>query len=626
VEDAVFQALEKLPADRFASAKEFAAALHQPEGTSARPGARRAVAPRPWQVPALAVALGAAVLAAAFGWMRPREATSGPLRYRVTADSVLDMRDWTGNIAISPDGQILVRGSGPGGPLLKRTRDVLDFTPIAGTIGAQAPCFSPDGARVAFFSSGRLIAVPIGGGATEVLRANLPGPVACSWSDDGFVYFEGPDALTIVRLRPEPGADVEVVASADTANGEIMHALPEALPDGGVLFNIQYRDGRFMQAIVDGDTHRALFPATRARYLPSGHLVFGTIDGRMWLAAFDARRGELRGEPRQIAEGMAQTMTGPTNFAVSRSGILVYAEEDRKSERELVWITRNGTRSAVDSTWHAAFVGPRLSPDGRTLAVTVEGDEESQVWIKSVAGGAARRHTTGPGVFDEPAWTPDGQGLSYVTQQQRVGTVALRALSGGRAPEVLLALDRSISEQTWSPVGGWLVVRTTTPTAGAGDVLRFRPGVDATAIPTLSNSRSEYSPSVSRDGRWLAYASNESGRLEVYVVPFPEPDGRKWQLSADGGITPVWSPRGDELFYLDLLGNLVAVPVRTVAEFVPGDARVLFAAGDVATRAVSRRNYDVTPDGQRFVMVRRAGGVTTAPMIVVEQVVSLLTP
>ena len=162
-------------------------------------------------------------------------------------------------------------------------------------------------------------------------------------------------------------------------------------------------------------------------------------------------------------------------------------------------------------------------------------------------------------------------------------------------------------------------MRTTTAMPGAGDVLRFRPGVDRAPIPVLDSPRSEYTPSVSPDGNWLAYGSNESGQLEIYVVPFPTPDGRKWQISTDGGVAATWSPRGNELFFLDLRGNMSAVAVETGSNFVAGETRVLFAAGDLATRSVSRRNYDVSGDAQRFVMVRSAGGSYSAQLVVVER-------
>ncbi|WKW10956.1 protein kinase [Pseudogemmatithrix spongiicola] len=620
-EEAVFRALEKLPADRFASAKEFAAALNASEATGQRTGTRAVPQRRDWRVAALGVALVAAAGMAVAGWMRPRAESSTLLRYRLSADSVVEVRDWTGSIAISPDGKTIVRASGPGGPLLRRDRDALEFAPIAGTVGAQAPCFSPDGKQLAFFSNGRLVSTALDGGVVHVVLPDVPSPVACAWSDDGYLYLEEGVQSTLVRVAASGAADVEPVTLPDTAR-ELTHSLPEALPGGrGLLFQVQLRDGQVSVAFTEGPgkPHRTLLAAVRARYLSSGHLVYTSADGRVWIVPFDLDAGALRGEPVAIGDGVPMTMLGPTDFAASRTGTVVYAEDPAGARRELIWVTRRGERSAVDSTWRGALVGPRLSPDGRMVAVTRQDGDDSQVWIVPLGAATPRRHTLGTARYEEPSWSPDGRSVSYLANEGSVAGVWRRALEGGAAPESLLVMERSISEQSWSPDGRTLVVRTTTPTPGAGDVLRLRPGVDRAAVPIVAGPRSEYTPSVSPDGRWLTYASNESGRLEVYVVPFPDPDGRKWQVSSAGGIAPTWSRRGNELFFLDLRGNMVATQVTTGAAFSVGESTVLFAAGDLATRAVSRRNYDVKADGQRFVMVRRAGGVMRAQMVVVEQ-------
>jgi serine/threonine-protein kinase len=370
-----------------------------------------------------------------------------------------------------------------------------------------------------------------------------------------------------------------------------------------------------------------LFPGARARYVASGHLLYSTIDGRLWVVPFDLRRHAVTGTATQVADGLPGTMVGSVDFAVSRTGTLVYTQEDTRAQRELAWVSRAGVRTPLDSTWRGGFVSPRLSPDNSTIAVAVQDRTTSHIWLKPVRGGDPRRLTLGSAQHDEPAWSPDGRAVSFITGEGSavVGAIYRRTLGGGTANELILQMDRTASQQIWTPVGGWLLVRTTTPTPGAGDVLRFRPGIDRAPIPVLDSPRSEYSPSVSPDGRWLTYGSNESGRLEVYVVPFPEPDGRKWQLSTDGGVAPAWSPRGNELFFLDLRGNMNAVAVQTGAAFAVGETRVLFAAADLATRAVSRRNYDVSADGQRFLMVQRAGGAYTARLVVVEQFGAELT-
>ena len=632
VEDAVMRALEKLPADRFASAREFATALISGGG-----GARqRAVAPavQARRVP-LVFALGASTMVfaalAAWGWMRPATSAPDVVRYQLSVDSIVDTRDWTGSVAISPDGRTIVHTSSLDGPLLRRDRDGLEFTPISGTEGAQGPAFSPDGRRVVFFSAGRILAASIDGGPVEVIVPDSKHPTALAWGDDDYLYGQNAAANTgLLRVRARSGAQWEPFTTLDTAAGQWSHLLPAMLPNGhGFVFQVGYADGRTDIAVSDarGENIELLFPGSRARYVSGGYLVYATSDGRLWFIPFDARSRKVTGTATQIASRIPGTMVGSVSFDVSRSGTLVFAQEDTRAQRELVWVSRDGMRTAFDSTWHGGFVSPRLSPDGRTLAVSVQDRTSAHIWLKPTAGGEPRRLTLGSAQHDEPAWSPDGRSLSFISggTGSTVGAVYRRALGGSTTNELVLQMDRAASEQLWSPVGGWLLVRTTTPMLGAGDVLRYRPGVDAAPVPVLDSPRSEYSPSVSPDGRWLAYGSNESGRLEVYVVSFPTPDGRKWQVSTDGGVSSVWSPRGNELFFLDLRGNMIAVSVQTGPEFSSGETRVLFAAGDLATRAVSRRNYDVTSDAQRFVMVRTAGGAYSAQLVVVENFASELT-
>jgi eukaryotic-like serine/threonine-protein kinase len=632
VEDAVMRALEKLPADRFASAREFAAAL-----TASTSGTRQRTAARalPARGNTAAMAFGATSMAlaalAAWGWMRPAAPAPDVVRYRVSVDSIVDTRDWTGSLAISPDGRTIVHTSSLDGPLLRRDRDALGFTPIPGTEGAQGPAFSPDGRRVAFFSAGRILTVGLDGGLVEVVDPESKHPTALVWGEDGYLYGQNAAANTgLLRIRAQSGAKWEPFTTLDSASGQNSHLLPDDLPDGqGFVFQVGNEDGSATIAVSDarGENIEMLFPGARARYVSGGFLVYSTSDGRLWSIPFDARARKATGTATQIATGIPGTMVGAVSFDVSRSGTLVYAQEDTRAQRELVWVSRDGTRTPFDSTWHGGFVSPRLSPDGQTLAVGMQDRTSAHIWLKPTTGGAPRRLTLGSAQHDEPAWSPDGRSVSFISggTSSTVGAVYRRTLGGGTTNELVIKMDRTASEQIWSPVGGWLLLRTTTPMRGAGDVLRYRPGVDAAPIPVLDSPRSEYTPSVSPDGRWLAYGSNESGRLEVYVVSFPTPDGRKWQISTDGGVASAWSPRGDELFFLDLRGNMNAVAVQTGAEFSAGETRVLFPAGDLATRAVSRRNYDVSGDAKRFLMVQRAGGSYSAQLVVVEHFATELT-
>ena len=244
---------------------------------------------------------------------------------------------------------------------------------------------------------------------------------------------------------------------------------------------------------------------------------------------------------------------------------------------------------------------------------------QTDIWIKPVAGGNPTKLMMERRTLNEPAWSPDGRWVSYLASSGggNSGDVWRQQSDGSGGAERLLQSQRPISEQSWAP-GGALVVRTTTATHGAGDILMIRPGVDSVATPLVTSPGADYSPAVSPDGKWLAYVSNETGRLEVYVTPFASPRAAKWVVSTSGGTTPRWSHRGDELFYLDPRSNMVATRIATTPTFAVQSTSVLFNASDFVQTTVSRRNYDVSADDQRFLMVQRADGAKRGQVVVVE--------
>ena len=629
VEAAALRALEKLPADRFATAAEFVAAL---DGTAAtvttRTGPSRPVArPARGAMLALAGLAAASAALAAWGWLRPVPAPE-VVRYRIIVDSVPAVRNWAGELAISPDGAVIVRSGGPGGTLLVRRRDELGFSPLAGTEGASGPFFSPDGGRIGYYANGALVAIPVVGGPPTVIADSVPTPEPVSWGRDGYLYrtMLRDGATVIARSEARAGAPVERVTVVDTAAGELVHSHPELLPDGQtLLFELVYRDGRRAIAVAEVGTGRhalLLEGGARARHGGDGLLVYTTGDGKLWAVPFDAERRATSGTARQVADRIPSTVVGPVDFAVSASGTLVYSTEDAGARRELVWVTRTGAREPLDSTWTGEFSSPALSRDGAHVAVTLRDGDRVHVWIKPVAEGVPTKLTTQLRTHVEPAWSPDGRWVSYIASGGTANTGDVwRQRADGGPPERLAQNRRPMSEQVWTPDGA-LVVRTTTPTAGAGDILLLRPGLRPgrgdTATALVASPLPEYSPAVSPDGRWLAYVSSETGRFEVYVAPFDAPGTAKWAVSTNGGSAPRWSPRGDELFYLDTRSNLVAARVATAPSFAVQGTRVLFNASDFIHTSFSRRNYDVAADGQRFLMVQRADGAKRGQVVVVE--------
>ncbi len=623
LDSVVRKALEKLPADRFTSVAAFAAALDEREidltrgtratATQARRPARRV------SLVLLAVALITTAFAA---WSLTRSATPPDVvRYRLVADSVSAERTWTGDVNISPDGSLIMRRGGPGERVLVRRRDALNFSVLEATEGAMGVAFSPDGSKIVFYQDGRLVTMPALGGPLSVIVDTMTSPDAASWSIDDRIYREsGKDAITIVRCPATNCRTPEPFTTLDTSKGETAHMLPDVLPDGrAVLFQVEFQNGarRIALQTADARTHTIITDGVRARFVSPNHLLYSTTDGKLWVAPFDIKGARLTGEPRLVAENLPQSIVGPVDFGVSATGTLVYGEERGAGERELVWMTHDGRQSLYDSTWRAAFSTPVLSHDGRALAVAIRDGTRNSIWIRGERGQPVR--LTSERNASEPAWSPDGKVVTFLAAGDRsnTGNVWRQPVDGHDVARLMVRSDRALSEQVWLPDGSGLLVRTTTTTAGAGDLLITTTPSDSVAVPFLATPKSEYSAAVSPDGRWVAYASNSSGRFEVYAVPRDAPQSAPVLVSNGGGSSPRWAPDGRAIYYLNMTPQLMEARVVTSPSLRVEGTRALFDARPFVQTSLSRRNYDVAPDG-RFLFVRRASSSSAGSVVVVE--------
>jgi serine/threonine-protein kinase len=621
IEAAVLKALEKLPADRFASAGEFAAALDARTMTSARTASTAAVSPRRSRLVVVTSVLAVAGFGtAAWSLTRP-SATPDVLRYRLVADSVSAERTWTGDVNISPDGRVILRRGGPGERILLRRRDALDFVALAGSEGAMGPTFSPDGSRLVFYQEGRLVIMPAAGGPPTVIADSMLAPEAVAWGANDVIY-RGSDVgpLVIGQCSPRDCRKPAPFTVLDSAHGEVSHMLPDVSADGRlVLFQAERANGTRTIEVqaTDARTHATLMDGVRAKFAPGGRIIYSTSDGKLWVVGFDAGARALRGEPALVAENLPLSIVGVTDFAVSASGTLVYGEERGTGLRELVWVTRDGAQTPVDPAWRAGFSSPVVSRDGQRIAVTVRDAGKGAIWLRE-ARGAPSRLTSGQNA-SEPAWSPDGRTISFLVNggSSNTGDVWRQPADGSDVARRFVRSDRPLSEQVWLTDGTGLIVRTTTPAGGHGDLLMTRAITDSVAQPLLATERSEYSPAVSPDGQWLAYASNISGRFEIYVAPRTAPD-RARVVSTGGASSPRWSADGTSLYYLSNTSRLMEARVSTTPALRVDGTRVLFDATPFVQTSLSRRNYDVAPDG-RFLFVRRADDARAGAMVVVEQ-------
>ena len=633
VEAAIERSLGKVPADRFDTATQFAEALANPSFSTGANRAADDVVARSvlwWRRTArgTAVLLVGVVAVALWGWLRPAPPKQ-VVRYTLDFDSteaLSPLAGW-GRIALSPDGSTLVYVSGPTNQLMLRARNALHAKPIPGTEGASTPFFSPNGDRVGFVTTGHVLRiVALDGSPPIVVTDSLVGPAGFSWGRDGFIYGDGSGQVPLVRVAAKAGAVPAWFTVLDTASGETDEIFPDVLPNGkAVLFTatLLSRGGQTHNAIeladvATGAHHVLIDDAYFARYCGSGHLLYVTSTGTLMVAPFDLAAQKITGDPVVVAEGVRHGPAG-IDIAVSRSGTLMYIGGGSAAEREMVWVTRDGKSHEVDTTWRGAFSSPSLSPDGTRLAVAIIGDDFSaNIWIKQLDAGPAAKLTVDGGMNLDPGWGPDGRSVSYTSQTPTGTAILLKPADGSARAVTELRMHTPIEGAHQSPDGRWLVFQKRLgPDA---DIVGIRVGVDSAPVPLVATKYCEEAPALSPDGRWMSYTSNETGRSEVYVVPFPNTSASKWLVSSRGGHEPTWSHRGTELFYRDADGFLVSVSVVTKPTFSVGRATPLFSARDYvsAQEVVPTPQYAVSADDKRFLFIRAAPGQDRGQLTVVE--------
>lgn len=574
-----------------------------------------------------------ATTAAIWGWMRPASAKP-VVRYAIVVDSseaIAPGVAWAGRMALSPDGSRLAYISGSRWRLLIRPFNQLHAIAVPGVEGASTPFFKPDGSQLGFFEAGKILIASIDGGAPITVMDTLTGERGASWGPDGFIYVDGWRQTGLLRVEARRGAKPTWFTALDTASGEVDHTWPDALPNGkGVLFTITFNErhgpeGGISNAIAVADIpsgrHRVLVSnAMYPRYSRSGHLLYVRGDKTLMVVPFDQNSMKITGEPAPLAEGLRRGLTGSADLAVSATGTLVYATGVGQDKYEAVWVTRDGKTKPVDSDWPSTLVtSPVLSPDGKSVAVARSVSTENvNIWIKRLDTGTSVKLTLDGKVNLTPEWTPDGRSLTFSSDRAAGAFDLWTKRADGTAQAVLqFPHNRNVFRPRWSPDGKWLVFQTGPARADAGDILGIRPGIDSAPVALVATGFMEVSPAVSPDGHWLAYASNETGDYEVYVVPFPNTGAAKWAISTSGASEPLWSHRGNELFYLDASDNIVAAELETKPTFSVVRTTILFPAGQFGENRYSPQ-YAVAPDDRRFLMTRAVATSEPDKLIVVE--------
>jgi Tol biopolymer transport system component len=515
-------------------------------------------------------------------------------------------------VALSPDGTHLAYVARQGGTqqLYLRAMDSQEARPIAGTEGAIIPFFSPDGQWLGFFADGKLKKVSVSGGAALTL-GDAGAPRGANWGSQGMIAF-APTAISGLQQVPDAGGARQPLTRF--GKGETTHRWPEFLPGGkAVLFAsglgaINFTNAEVaVQSVGTGERRNLIQGGTNPRYAPSGHLMY-VQGGSLMAVPFDPKRLEVTGTAVPVVESVLQSpRNGHAQYAFSATGSLVYVPGGiQAAQSRLVWVSRNGAEQPVVAP-PRAYLNPRLSPDGRRVAVSIQ-DQEAQVWLYDLARETSTRLTFEGNVNSNPSWTPDGKRIAFQSNKEGQSNIFWQLADGSGGLERLTTSEYLQSPMSWSPDGQLLAFMEINPTTER-DIWVLRVG-DRKARAFLGTPFSESVPKFSPDGRWLAYISNESGRYEIYVQAYPGPGG-KWQISTEGGTEPVWNPNGRELFYRS--GNkMIAVDIATQPSFAAGKPKVLFE-GQYEPTVFTNTNYDVSPDGKRFLMLKSTEQAQAAP-------------
>ena len=546
--------------------------------------------------------VGAAVVAAAWFATRKAPAPVAPVALSIQIPHDHPFLNDLSSIAIAPSGRQIayVAGSVDSSSQIW-IRQFGDFTaqPVPGTEGGHSPFFSPDGQWLGFFANGKLEKISLAGGVPQVLCSGNSGNGGGTWAPDGTIYFSG--GFGALMSVPGDGGDCRQIISPKASTGAVAIGQPNVLPGGESLL-VAVENGFGGQqsgvAVLSLKTRKLktlLQDAVNPKYIAPGYLVFGR-EGTLWGAPFDAKNLQLAGPAVPLVSGIADNEGGTfEQFSVSEGGMLIYAPgSETRPEREIVETDRTGNAQVI-STSPRPYEDLDLSPDGKRLALTMEGSLWS-IWTFDLATKTLTRLTFQDDNRD-PFWTADGKDIAYTSLRGGHWGIYQKAADGSGQERLLFRPPVWSVVSSFSPDGRTIAFFQDDPATGA-DI--FLLPLDPVGKPRvfLRTPAAEWFAQYSPDGRWIAYESNESGRSEIYVQPAAATGG-KWQISSGGGMRPVWPKDDHEIFYRNA-GKLMAVPVQTSPTFSAGTPHELFPDNYFS----SGHDYDATPDGKHFFFIK----------------------
>ncbi|MBK9065210.1 MAG: protein kinase [Acidobacteria bacterium] len=606
--------LAKDPEDRFQTAHDIKLQLQWIAEGGSQVGLPAPVAHRRKSRERLAWGLAAAATAAAavlaFGFVRRAPARPKLVRFEIANPDGITSIDAP---RISPDGRHLAfnaTDSSGKSRIWVRPLNALVAQPLAGTEDTTRPFWSPDSRYLGFFAEGKLKKIDVSGGPPQKI-CDAPGGADGSWGAEGVILFDGTGTQPINRVSAAGGIPV-VAIKPDASRKEGQVGWPEFLPDGKhflyMAIGQKAEDSAYRIGTLDSAETKLLAPAqTMVTYAPPGYLLF-VRDKTLVAQPFDAKALKTTGEPTPLAEHVGTDNVGLALFSVSRDGTLAYRTGERGDR--FLWVDRSGKEGEVVGDPGDAH-NPAFSPGGDRLAFDLADPRSARtdVWIRDLKRNVSSRFTFGAEGASLPLWSPDGRRMVFAVGDD----LFEKAVEGQGEEKVLLKSGESKFPGDWSRDGGTIAFSSLGKDTN-WDIWILPMSGDRKPAPFLKTQFSELNPAFSPDGRFLAYQSNESGRMEIYVQSFPGPGG-KWQVSTSGGREPQWRADGKELFYRGLDQKVMAVDVQTGSSLTAGTPQPLFQ-GRFDT-AVSRSRFVPTADGKRFLTVAPLGREAMTPTTIV---------
>ena len=517
-------------------------------------------------------------------------------------------------LTMAPDGSRLAYLSPRG--LTIRSRDRLDEAVLDIDSWVMAPFFSADGQWVAFTDGQNLLKMPVGGGSPVSIGAVGAAAVG-GWTRDGLVVA---DVRGLHRITGDGRQEPLVMSTALGASEQASY--PELLPGGrAVLFTVlPTRQAFFNSAagnpgarveVLDLSTgvRRSVVPAgSRGQYVPTGHVVYASGDA-LYAVPFDVNGLRTRGQPVKVVTGVVDS-----EFAISETGVLTYLSGNGAFVTTLAWLDRNGREEPLDAP-PQPYLYPRLSPDGTRVALDVIGADRD-IWMWDMRRRSLERFTIDPAGNPIAAWSPDGTHIAFGSDRYGPTNLFIQRVDRADQPRRLIASERLQMPVTFAP-DGRLIFSELVPERGR-DIMALSLDGSGRVQSLVHSPGQDGTAEVSPDGRWLAYDSNESGQFEIYVRPYPDTDRARWQISVAGGRQPVWSPDGRELFYRDFAGAIMSAPVHLTPTFSAGQVvKLLDARGYTGSgQQLGGRTYDVSRDGQRFLMLKIGAAPARSAVVV----------